>query len=60
MKTKHSAPGTGFVDDCNLLAISKDDDMNPRKVTRNIQENAQKWEEYLYTNGGKLELKKCY
>ena len=59
-KIKHSAPGTGFVDDCNLLALSEADESDPTRVTKNIQENAQQWEEYLYTNGGKLELTKCY
>ena len=69
-KTTHKSPGMGFVDDvtlgCTHSNPNKSNDMVELKkdvgteVLRQITNSAQHWETMLYTDGGRLELSKCY
>ena len=59
-KTTHKSNGTGYVDDCNILVVDKSKDTTQKKVETEMQHDAQWWERLLHTNGGKLELSKCF
>ena len=69
-KASHKSPGMGFVDDvtlgCTLRNQNKTnnapllkEDVGHR-VLNQITKIAQHWEKMLYTDGGRLELSKCY
>jgi len=62
-ETNFTSPGTGFVDDVTLGVTANDDDEDEdreQNVIVNITSIATYWEKMLYTNGGRLELKKCF
>ena len=62
--------GLGYVDDVTLGCTSsqkvKNDEVKAiceeeeREIIETISDIGQKWEEMLFTNGGRLELKKCH
>ena len=52
--------GTGFVDDCNLAVLSKNNSTNEKPFMKNLKNNTQAWERYLFAMGGNLELSKCF
>ena len=62
-EVKFQSPGTGFVDDVTLgvtanleyEGIEREEDL-----IHNINMIATCWEKMLHTNGGRLELKKCF
>ena len=70
-KKHHKSTGLGYVDDVTLGCtadcltdnndeigqVSEQEELN---VTKSIINMGQKWENMLHTNGGLLELKKCY
>ena len=68
---KHQSNGLSYVDDVTLGCTADDDNvdnddivdvtgMEERQVIRDITYAGQVWESMLHTNGGLLELKKCY
>ena len=70
-KRKHKSTGMGYVDDVTLGCTArsydvKNDDVleeiphEEASVMRDIGTMSHNWEEMLFTNGGLLELKKCY
>ena len=62
-EVKFQSPGTGFVDDVTL-GVTANLDYNgverEEDLIRNINLIATYWEQMLNTNGGRLELKKCF
>ena len=70
-KLMHTSPGLGYVDDVTLGCTLEDENIpndeiisksteEELKVVETITDMGQKWEEMLFTNGGRLELKKCH
>ena len=69
-KTTHKSPGMGFVDDvtlgCTYNNQNRSNDTNTLKkdvsneVVKQITSSTHHWEKMLYTDGGRLELTKCY
>ena len=70
-ETRHESNGMGFVDDVTLGCTENEDEVDnnaitereeyaERAVLHDITSMAQNWEKMLYTNGGLLELLKCY
>ena len=57
---KHKSGCTGYVDDCNVITKSTGGNCTIEEVQDMITSDAQWWEKLLYTNGGKLELTKCF
>ena len=62
-KIQFNSPGTGYVDDVTLGATANDEDADGEReenLIMNINTIAKYWEKMLFTNGGRLELKKCF
>ena len=60
-KIKLNSPETGYVDDVTLGATSNDEDVDVEReeyLIMNINTIATYWEKMLFTNGGRLELRK--
>ena len=59
-----SSVGTSFVDDSTLGATAPNESMDEKRsegeLVRHINNLATKWEKLLFTNGGRLELSKCF
>ena len=54
------SPGVGYVDDVTLGTCNKNEDETPQSLIQRINNIAAFWEKLLHTNGGMLELKKCF
>ena len=62
-ETNFESPGTGFVDDVTLGATANQHEERESKeasLITKINRIASCWEKMLHTNGGKLELSKCF
>ena len=62
-EARFKSPGTGFVDDVTLgvtADMEDNEDVREDNLVKNINQIATYWEKMLYTNGGRLELKKCF
>ena len=71
-KTTHKSTGMGYVDDVTLGTTAKHNpevnndnikdysEQGEDEVHREITKIGQSWEMMLHTNGGLLELRKCY
>ena len=70
-KLTHRSPGLGYVDDVTLGCTLEEGDIGndevidvsndeERRVVSEISDMGQRWEEMLFANGGRLELKKCH
>ena len=62
-EVKFQSPGIGFVDDVTLCVTANLDYEGSEReedLIKNINLIATYWEQMLYTNGGRLELKKCF
>ena len=67
----HKSTGMGYVDDVTLGCTTNTPDIDNDnvvdmceteevQVVQDITKMGQSWEQMLHTNGGRLELKKCY
>ena len=59
-ETIFESPGVGYVDDVTLGTCNKHHKETPTSLIRRINNIASFWEKLLHTNGGMLELKKCF
>ena len=68
---EYKSTGMGYVDDVTLACTTKKNSINNDEIKKSsgleeqdvieeITMMGQNWEKMLYTNGGRLELKKCY
>ena len=57
---QHTSNGNGYVDDCNILSEVDKHKATETEVVKVIQQDAQWWERILHSNGGKLEVSKCF
>ena len=56
----HKSNGNGYVDDCNIMVQVDSAEAREEEVLHNLRHDAQWWERCLFSNGGKLELSKCF